>query len=40
MLHKEYYLKGSVENKTGCDPEGAWRLDELIGNKPAVVKYR
>jgi hypothetical protein len=28
-----------LENKiTGRDPQGAWRQDELIGGKPAVVK--
>jgi hypothetical protein len=31
VLHKDYYLKGSVEEKiSGRDPHGAWRRNELI----------
>jgi hypothetical protein len=39
MLHKDYYHKGSVENEiSGHESQGAWRQDELIGDKPPVVK--
>jgi hypothetical protein len=39
MLRKEYYRKGSVEKKiSGCESQGAWRQDELMGGKPPVVK--
>jgi hypothetical protein len=40
MLHKDYYLKGSIEKKkiSGRESQGAWRQDELIGGKPPVVK--
>jgi hypothetical protein len=39
MLHKHYYLKGSVKKKiSGRGSQGAWRQDELIGGKPSVVK--
>jgi hypothetical protein len=39
MLHKDYDRKGSIEKKnSGCDPQGAWRQDELIGGKLPVVK--
>jgi hypothetical protein len=39
MLHKDYDLKDSVENKIGGPTsQGAWRQDELIGGKPPLVK--
>jgi hypothetical protein len=39
MLHKDYYLKSSVEKKkSGRGSQGAWRQEELIGGKPPVVK--
>jgi hypothetical protein len=30
--------KGSVEKKSGREPQGAWRQVELIGGEPPVVK--
>jgi hypothetical protein len=38
MLHKDYDRKGSVEKIPGREPQGASRQDELIGDKPLVVK--
>jgi hypothetical protein len=38
MLHKEYERKGKGKKKSGCEPQGAWRQDDLIGRKPPVVK--
>jgi hypothetical protein len=39
MLHKDYDVNVSVEKKvSGRDRQGAWRQDELIDGKPAVVK--
>jgi hypothetical protein len=39
MLHKDYYLKDSFEEKIcGREPQGAWRQDKIIGGKPPVVK--
>jgi hypothetical protein len=39
MLHKDYDCKLSIEKKkSGREPQGAWRQDELIGGKPPVVK--
>jgi hypothetical protein len=39
MLHNDYDCKGSVEkNIFGHEPQGAWRQDELIGDKLPVVK--
>jgi hypothetical protein len=38
MLHKENDRKGSVEKKSGLEPQGAWCQDELIGGKLPVVK--
>jgi hypothetical protein len=39
MLHKDYYRKDSVEqNISDRESQGAWRQDELIGDKPPVVK--
>jgi hypothetical protein len=38
MLHKDYDSKGSVEKIAGREPQGAWRQDEMIGDKPPVVK--
>jgi hypothetical protein len=39
VLHKDYDRKGSVEKKnTGRDFQEARRQDELIGDKPPVVK--
>jgi hypothetical protein len=38
MLHKDSARKGTVENNSGRESQGAWRQDELIGGKPAVVK--
>jgi hypothetical protein len=37
MLHKDYGRKGPVA-EPGCDPQGAWRQDEVIGGKPPVIK--
>jgi hypothetical protein len=39
LLHKDYDRKGSVAKKiSACQPQGAWRQDELIGGKQPVVK--
>jgi hypothetical protein len=39
MLHKEYNRKGSVaKKKSARGPQGAWFQDELIGDKPPIVK--
>jgi hypothetical protein len=39
MLHKDYDRKGSVVKRNlGREPQGAWRLDEMFGDKPPVVK--
>jgi hypothetical protein len=39
MLHKDYYRKGSVEERiSGRESQGTWRQDELIGGIPSVVK--
>jgi hypothetical protein len=27
-----------LPKKSGRDPQGAWRQDELIGSKPPVIK--
>jgi hypothetical protein len=27
------------QKESGCEPEGAWQQDELLGGKPSVVKY-
>jgi hypothetical protein len=39
MLYKDYYRKGSVEKISGRESQGAWRQDELTGDKPPVVKW-
>jgi hypothetical protein len=36
MLHENYYRKGSLENISGRESQGAWRQDELICGKPPV----
>jgi hypothetical protein len=33
MLRKDYDRKGSVEEISGRDPQGAWRQDEEISGK-------
>jgi hypothetical protein len=40
MLRKDYDRKGSVEKKkvSSRESQEAWRQDELIGRKPAVLK--
>jgi hypothetical protein len=39
MLHKDYDRKGSVEKKNlVVGSQGAWRQDEVIDDKPPVVK--
>jgi hypothetical protein len=39
MLRKDYYRKGSFKkNFSGREAQGAWRQDELIGDKLPVVK--
>jgi hypothetical protein len=47
MLRKDCSRKGSVAKKntrigllhiSGRQPQGAWRQDEMIGDKPPVVK--
>jgi hypothetical protein len=40
MLQKDYDRKGSVAEKKipGCEPQGAWRQDELIGGKLPAIK--
>jgi hypothetical protein len=38
MLLEDYDRKGSVEKKSGRESQWAWRQNELIGDKPAVVK--
>jgi hypothetical protein len=39
MLHMDYDHKGSVEKKIfGHEPQEAWSQDELIGDKPPVIK--
>jgi hypothetical protein len=38
MLHKEYYRRSSVENKSGRGSQGAWRQDKLFGDKLQVIK--
>jgi hypothetical protein len=38
MLNKEYTRKCSDEKNTGRGSKGAWQKDELIGDKPPVVK--
>jgi hypothetical protein len=40
MLHNDYDRKSLVAQKkiSGCESQGAWRQDELIGGKPSVVK--
>jgi hypothetical protein len=38
MLHKAYYRKRSVGKKSGSEPQGAWRQDQLTGVKLPVVK--
>jgi hypothetical protein len=39
MLHKDFYRKGSVEDKeiSGRESQMAWRQDKLIGGKPSVL---
>jgi hypothetical protein len=40
ILHKDYYLKGSVgkkEKNSGRDSQEAWREDELFGSKLPVA---
>jgi hypothetical protein len=40
MLHNDYDRKGSVAKKKyfGHKPQEAWCQDELIGDKPPVLK--
>jgi hypothetical protein len=39
MLYKNHDRKDSVEKKiSGCESQGAWGQDELIGGKAPVVK--
>jgi hypothetical protein len=47
MLHNDYNHKSSVaklktqskkQTGSGCDPQGDWDQDELIGGKPPIVK--
>jgi hypothetical protein len=39
MIHKDYDCKGSVEKQiSGRGFQRAWRQDEVIGDKPPVVK--
>jgi hypothetical protein len=38
MLHKDYDHKGSAEEKSLVEPQGAWCQGELIGGKQSVVK--
>jgi hypothetical protein len=38
MLHKDYNRKCSVKKNIGRGSQGAWRKDELTGDKPPVVK--
>jgi hypothetical protein len=38
ILYKGYGLMGPIEKRQSvCDPQGAWRQDELIAGKPPVV---
>jgi hypothetical protein len=37
MLHKDFDRKGSIENISDHESQGAWRQDELIGGKPPIV---
>jgi hypothetical protein len=42
MLHKDYDRKGSAGGGgggiSGREPQGAWRQDELLGDKPPTLK--
>jgi hypothetical protein len=39
MLHKDYDRKVQLQKKIfDRDPQGVWRQDELVGNKPPVIK--
>jgi hypothetical protein len=38
MLRKDYSRKWLVEKNPGRESQGAWRYDELIGDKPPDVK--
>jgi hypothetical protein len=39
MLRKDYERKGSIGKKnSGCEPQGPWHQDKLIGGKPQDVK--
>jgi hypothetical protein len=38
MLHEDYDRKGSLEKISGREPQADWRLNELSGGKPPVVK--
>jgi hypothetical protein len=39
MLHKDYDHKCLVAIKiSGCEPQGAWCQDEMIGSEPPVEK--
>jgi hypothetical protein len=40
MLHIDYDRNSSIEERkvNGCEPQGAWRQDELMGGKPPIVK--
>jgi hypothetical protein len=38
MLHKNYDRNTSVEKNSGRESKGALRQEELIGDKPPVVK--
>jgi hypothetical protein len=39
-LHKVYDRIGSLaKKKSGREPQGAWRQDELIGGKPQILKW-
>jgi hypothetical protein len=38
MIHKDYDRKFSGEKISGRETQGAWRQDELNGDKSPVVK--
>jgi hypothetical protein len=41
MLHRDYDLKASVENKkeiSGHEAQGSWPQEDMIGDKLPVVK--
>jgi hypothetical protein len=38
MIYKDCDRKVQLQEKSGREPQGSWRRDEMIGGKPSFVK--